>query len=151
MLTVFWNTEGFIIIDLLPEGLKFNSEYFITNILEKIYQMTSDLGLKSRCKITLHFDNARVHTARKVIQFMDLHQMKRALHPPFSPDIAASDFYLFGFLKDRLAGKVFESVDELFEGIAQILSKIPQETLINVFHEWEERLRQVIEKNGEYI
>ena len=53
MLTVFWNTEGFIIIDLLPEGLKFNSEYFINNILEKIYQMTSDLRLKSVSK--LHF------------------------------------------------------------------------------------------------
>jgi len=151
MLTVFWNTEGFIIIDLLPEGLKFNSEYFINNILERIYQMTSDLCLKSRHKITLHFDNARVHTARKVIQYMDLHRMKRAPHPPFSPDIAASDFYLFGFLKDRLAGQVFESADELFEGITQILNKIPQETLKNVFHEWEERLRQVIEKNGEYI
>lgn len=71
--------------------------------------------------------------------------------PPFSPDIAASDFYLFGFLKDRLAGQVFESAYELFEGITQILNKIPQETLINVFHEWKERLRQVIEKNGEYI
>ena len=75
--------------------------------------------------------------------------MKRAPHPPFSPDIAASDFYLFVFLKDRLAGKVFESVDELFESITQNLNEIPQETLINVFHEWKERLRQVIEKNGE--
>ena len=119
MLTVFWNTAGFIIIGLLPEGLKFNSEYFINNILEKINQMTSDLRLKSHLKITLHFDNARVHTVRKVIQFMDLHQMKRAPHPPFSPDIAASDFYLFVFLKDRLAGKVFESVDEVFESITQ--------------------------------
>ena len=106
MLTVFWNTEGFIIIDLLPEGLKFNSECFINNILEKIYQITSDLRLKSCRKITLHFDNARVNTARKVIQFMDLYQMKRTPHLPFSPYIAASDFYLFGFLKDRLAGQV---------------------------------------------
>ena len=53
MLTVFWNTTGFIIIGLLPEGLKFNSEYFINNILEKINQMTSDLRLKSVSK--LHF------------------------------------------------------------------------------------------------
>lgn len=77
--------------------------------------------------------------------------MKRAPHPPFSPDIAASDFYLFGYLKDRLAGLKFESPDELFEYINEILMKIPKETLINVFFEWEKRLKQVIENNGEYI
>lgn len=44
MLTVFWNSEGFIIIGLLSEGLEFNSEYFLNNILEIIYQMTSDLS-----------------------------------------------------------------------------------------------------------
>ena len=77
--------------------------------------------------------------------------MKRAPHPPFSPDIAASEFYLFGNLKDRLAGLKFESLDELFECIYEILKKIPKETLINVFLEWEKRLKQVIEYNGEYI
>ena len=29
MLTVFWNPEGFLVVDLLPEGIHFNSEYFI--------------------------------------------------------------------------------------------------------------------------
>jgi hypothetical protein len=31
--------------------------------------------------------------------------MKRARHPPFSPDLALSDFYLCGKLKTALMGK----------------------------------------------
>ena len=45
MLTVFWNAEGFLIADLLPEGMRFNSEYFINNILEKIFKITAEREL----------------------------------------------------------------------------------------------------------
>ena len=117
MLTVFWNPEGFLVVDLLPEGMHFNSEYFINNILEKIFQIIAERRAECHRKVTLHFDNARPHTARKVTQYMGVRHMKRAPHPPFSPDIAASDFYLFCYLKDRLAGLKFESPDELFECI----------------------------------
>jgi hypothetical protein len=34
-------------------------------------------------------------------------------HPPCSPDLAASDFYLFSPLKDALQGRRFEDDDEL--------------------------------------
>ena len=98
MLSVFWNPDGFLIIDLLPDDLRFTSEYFINNILEKIYEATTPLREKEHRKITLHFDNARPHTARKVVEYMNLHNMKRAPHPAYSPDVAASDFYLFGYI-----------------------------------------------------
>lgn len=77
--------------------------------------------------------------------------MKKAPYPPFSPDIAVSKFYLFDYLKGRLAGLKFESPNELFGCINEILKKIPKETLINVFLEWEKRFKQVIENNREYI
>ena len=96
MLTVFRNAEGFLSADLLPEGMHFNSEYFINNILEKIFQNTAERRAECHRKVTLHFDKARPHTTRKVIQYMDVHHMKRTPHPPFSPDIASSDFFLFG-------------------------------------------------------
>lgn len=58
MLFVFWNTKDFLVIDLLPEGMKFNDQYFIKYILERIYQITANLCLKSSQKFTLHIDNA---------------------------------------------------------------------------------------------
>ena len=64
---MFWNPDGFLIIDLLPDDLRFTSEYFINNILEKIYEATTSLREKEHRKITIHFYNARPHTARMVV------------------------------------------------------------------------------------
>jgi hypothetical protein len=58
-------------------------------------------------------------------------------HPAFSPPLAASDFFLFGALKDQLSGRIFESPNQLVEAIRQIASAIPQMTLERVFLKWE--------------
>jgi len=38
-------------------------------------------------------------------------------HPPYSPDLAASDFHLFLHLKKHLAGKKFDDDDEVQEEV----------------------------------
>jgi hypothetical protein len=40
-------------------------------------------------------------------------------HPPFSSDLAPSDFWLFGHMKISLAGPVFNDVDELLEVVIE--------------------------------
>ena len=151
MLTVFWNPEGFLIVDVLPHGQKFNSEYFINNILQPIYEQLSSRAEELGKTITLHFDNAKVHTSRKVQEYMESHNMKKAAQPPYSPDIAPSDFYLFGYLKEVLQGARFESPEELYSAINEILSEISPEILTSVFLKWEEKLQGVIEANGNYL
>ena len=59
---------------MLEEDQRFNSQYFIDNILQKIYEMASDSSNEAHRKIILHFDNARPHTSRKVKEYMDLHK-----------------------------------------------------------------------------
>lgn len=61
MLTVFWNPEGFFVVDVLPYGQKFNADYFINNILKPIYEKLSQRAEELEKSITLHFDNTR-HT-----------------------------------------------------------------------------------------
>lgn len=151
MLTIFWNANGFTVIDVLPDGIKFNSEYFINNILEDIYKKTTSIRKNSLKKITVHFDNARPHTSRKVNSYFETHQMKKAPHPPYSPDLAPSDFFLFGFIKSKLLGAKFDTVEDLKETIEGILDDISPELLNRVFLEWEERLLKVINSKGDYI
>jgi len=38
-------------------------------------------------------------------------------HPPYSPDLAPSDFHLFLHLKNHLAGKKFDDDDEVQEEV----------------------------------
>jgi hypothetical protein len=46
--------------------------------------------------------NARVRTARATQEKLDVSRFKRTPQPPYSPDIAPSDFFLFGWLKTQL-------------------------------------------------
>ena len=151
MLTIFWNPKGFQLVKILPDDTTFNDDYFITEILEPIFEMTADLIKESGKKMILHFDNARPHVSKKVLEYMDSHGMDRAPQPPYSPDIAPSDFYLFGYVKGLLAGRTFQSADELLSAVTEILNEISEKTLLRVFKEWEERLNQVIILNGDYI
>jgi hypothetical protein len=60
---------------------------------------------------------------------MEQSGMKRAPHPPYPPDLAPSDFYLFGHVKGCVAGNAFEDADELFGAIQRILGDIKKVTL----------------------
>jgi hypothetical protein len=65
--------------------------------------------------------------------------MKEAPHPPYSPDLAPSDFFLFRYVKGKLRGYRAKTPYELFPRIRVILAEIPRETLNAVFLEWMER------------
>jgi hypothetical protein len=55
--------------------------------------------------------------------------MKSARHPPYSPDLAPSDFYLFGYVKRRLARLSFEDADQLLAAVERVLEGIEKVTL----------------------
>lgn len=94
MLTVIWNPNGFYVIDFLPQGTKYNSEYFINSILKQIFEKKSLIWKNARNrKIWLHLDNSRIHNSKATSQKVDELGFKRAPQPPFSPDIAPSDFF----------------------------------------------------------
>jgi histone-lysine N-methyltransferase SETMAR len=152
MLTVFWSPLGFPVIQCLPKGFRFTGEYFCSNILREIQEKRpNDRAEDGRRKLVLHFDNAAVHTARDTIDLMQRIRMKRAPHPPFSPDLAPCDFYLFGKVKMALRGAIFQDENELLAGVTAVLTGIAREELESVFDEWLRRLDICIQREGDYV
>jgi transposase len=84
----------------------------------------------------VHADNAHPHTAKKATEFLAGNGMKRARRPPYSPDLAPCDFYIFGYIKGRLVGASFEEPDQLLQAIDEIFQSIEKVTLECVFSEW---------------
>jgi transposase len=56
----------------------------------------------SHGKMIVHVDNAGPHVLKYVTEYMDHNSMKRAPHPPYSPHLAPSDFYLVEYVKHQL-------------------------------------------------
>jgi transposase len=79
--------------------------------------VAKELGRGSDRRLHIHADNARLHTAKKVTEFLAGNGMKRAPQPLSSPDLALCEFYLFGYIKWRLASASFEEPDQLLQAI----------------------------------
>lgn len=65
--------------------------------------------------------------------------LKRAPHPPYSPDLAPSDFYLFNKIKKQLEGLKFNSKEELFKKLIEIFNIITKDEKKSFFEEWKKR------------
>lgn len=68
--------------------------------------------------------------------------------PPYSPDLNPCDYFLWGYLKDRVYINKPKSLDELKENIRREIRNIPQDTLKNVTANFVMRLRHVIAVEG---
>jgi hypothetical protein len=140
MLTVVWSPIGFHVLKALPKGRKFNAQHYTNDILITISDWRRQIGGTRPNKLWVHSDNARPHTAKMSKDYIDLNRMKLAPHSPYSPDLAPSDFSLFGYVKGKLMEYRAETPSELLVRIRVTLAEIPRETLNAVFsNRWSDR------------
>ena len=64
-------------------------------------------------KIILQHDNAMPHVAKTVQETLQVLNWEILPHPPYSPDIAPSAYYLFRSMHSALLGKRFSSYEEV--------------------------------------
>ena len=51
-------------------------------------------------------------------------------HPPYSPELALSDFWLFGQMKEPLRGHQYSSIQVLASAINQWVKRTPKNSLL---------------------
>jgi histone-lysine N-methyltransferase SETMAR len=140
MVTIVWNPRGFYRIVALPKGMKFDADDDISHIFDPLAEWRrSQVGGSDR-RLHVHANNARPNTAKKVAKFLACNGMKRAPHPLYSPDLAPCEFYLFRYIKSRLAGASFKDPDQLLQAIDVIFQSVEKATLERVFRERMDRL-----------
>ena len=105
--SIFWDQDG-ILIDYLPKGQNINAEYYSSLVV----QLKDILNEKGRGKFTkgvlfLH-DNAPAHRALVTQKKLAYLGFQCPDHPPYSPDLALSEYHLFPGLK-ILKGRHFSS------------------------------------------
>jgi hypothetical protein len=82
--------------------------------------------------------------------FCEENRLRLAVHPPYSPDLAPSDLFLFGHIKHSPQGISFPSHEELLAAIHKIVGVISRWTLEDVFWHEMERFEWVSQNNGDY-
>jgi histone-lysine N-methyltransferase SETMAR len=124
--SVFWDKDGIILLDFLEQGRTITGAYY-SELLTKLHKKILEKRRGKLAKGVLFLqDNAPVH--KSFIALQKLYEIGFDLidHPPYSPDLAPSDYYLFPKLKKHLKGAKFSTNNEVICTVVNWLqTKIP--------------------------
>jgi len=110
----FWDKQGVLLVDFLPRNTTINADAYCATLRRLRKAIQNRRRSKLSRGIFLIHDNARPHTARQTQTFLhDAFHWDTFDHPPYRPDLAPSDFYLFSNTKEHLAGKRFTDHEDL--------------------------------------
>ena len=82
-----------------------------------------------------HQDNAPVHNSILVTDYLTKIGIKTVPHPPYSPNLAPCDFWLF----PKLRGCRYETIEEMKEAVTMVIHTVTQEDFHRAFQkllEW---------------
>ena len=113
---IFFNTTGVKTVVPLEPGGTINSTWYtescLPKVIEAIHVQRPGTGLRGTF---LHHDNASSHRSKMTRQFVEESGLQLLPHPPYSPDLAPCDFWLFPRIKKHLKGKKFDSNSKVEE------------------------------------
>ena len=86
--------------------------------------------------LLLDDDNAPSHKANIVNEFLAKNSMNIIEQPPYSPDMARAEYFLFREFKLRLRDTRFQSIEDTKDNSRQELESIPENALKKCFDDW---------------
>ncbi|KAI6658838.1 Histone-lysine N-methyltransferase SETMAR-like [Oopsacas minuta] len=104
----FFRSSGFVEAVPLEDRKTVTADWYTTVCLPKLITAIESQREKTGIRgILLHHDNAPSHTAIRTRELLENSGLKTLHHPPYSPDLAPCNFWLFPTLKDQLRGRRF--------------------------------------------
>ena len=146
MLCIWWDYE------LQEMNETINTERYCKQLgnLKAAIQEKSP-SITNRHGVVFHQDNARQHVSVKFLQILKGFGWDVLNHPPYSPDMAPSDFHLFRSLQHFLLGKRLTFVSDVLNNLDKFFEAKSEEFYRRGIEKLYERWEQIIKNNGQYI
>ncbi|CAO4386748.1 unnamed protein product [Caenorhabditis nigoni] len=148
MLSVWWRVDGPIYWKLLPEGKTITGDLYTTQ-LRNLKKAVDRSALKDK-KVYYQHDNARPHVSKQVKQELMGYGWNVLPHPPYSPDLAPTDYWLFGDMTRAFEGRSFNSRGAVEAALKQYFASRPAGFYRNGIYKLRERWRHVVDNDGQY-
>ena len=144
MLVVFWKRTGIVHYEFLPKGRTMKATLYC-KILERVCRR-----LPNGNRIVLQHDNAKPHTANLTKWLQDA-GWDVLEHPPYSPDLAPSDYHLFRSMEHWLRGKTFDNEVELENSVINYFNSKDEDFYARGIDLLPEKWQEVVDVDGEYF
>ncbi|UYV84423.1 hypothetical protein LAZ67_X002121 [Cordylochernes scorpioides] len=124
MVSVFWDSEGVLLLDFPNKGQTITGDYY-ANLVKQLREAIKEKrrGKLSR-KIVYHQDNAPSHRSLQAMATIYDSGFKLLPYAPYSPHIAPSDFNLFLNLKKSLSGIHFTSDEVVINAVTSFFESL---------------------------
>ena len=117
----FFDSTCMIYLQWIPTGQTVNKEYSVEVLKQPMKRFRQKrTALFKLGPWHLHQDNAPVHNSILVTDYLTKMGIKTIPHPPYSPDYASFDFWLFPNLKEKLRGCRYETIEEMKEAVTKV-------------------------------
>ena len=110
--------RGIIYKEYLKSGQAINSTIY-NNILIKVSDAICEKRKNEfkRKAVLFHQEDVRLHVSAMTNWTLYTLEWDLMQHPPYSPDMAPSDYYMFSHLQLHLGGIIFHSNDEIINEV----------------------------------
>ena len=152
MFITFFDIKGFVYEEFVPTGQTVNSKFYckvLRRLHEKLRRHRPQLWREQTW--LLHHDNAPSHTSFLTHQFLAKNKIAVIPHPPYSPDLAPCDFFLFPKMKLKLKGRRFDTIEEIQAELQRVLDTLTEKCFQEVFQKWRRQSDQCLHAGGNYF
>jgi histone-lysine N-methyltransferase SETMAR len=132
MLVCFFDHKGMVHYEFTAQGQTVNQRCYLevlTRLRESVRRKKSELWPG---KWILH-DTGPAHDVLRVCKFLAKNSIIKMDHPPYSPDLAPRDFWLFPKLKNALKGQRFADLSDVQRNVKTLLRGIPENDFQDCF------------------
>ena len=150
LLTILWDMEGIVHIEFLEQGTTINSERYVSTLRALKGRLRRVRQAKVKDVVIQH-DNARPNTSCQTQCALQQLEFPTIPHPPYSPDLAPSDFFLFPLLKKHLRGNHYETDAEVEADVNSWYRSQTPEFFADGMRKLVQRCRLCIECDDDYV
>jgi histone-lysine N-methyltransferase SETMAR len=138
--------------ELLGPNKTINSEVYCQQ-LDRVNECLKEKrpNLVNRKGVVFHQDNARPRVSKMTQQKIKEINWEILDHPPYSSDLAPSDYHLFRSLQNHLNNKKFERFEGVNDAILAYFESKPRSFYKAGIEKLVTRWETVIASNGNYI
>lgn len=149
--TVFWDRFGVLLVDFSDVSTAVTMQSYCGTLgrLRRAIQHRRE-GMHNAGIVLLHDNTHPVHTAA-CTQMIHKFGWELFSNPPYSPDLAPSDYHLFRHLKNWLASKHFEDGQELKTSVESWLRSQAAEFYTQGLNRLLFQYQKCLERDGDYV
>jgi len=150
MIIVFFDSRGIVHKEFVPPGQTVNHTFY-KDVLERLRKWVQRVRTDIADDWVLHHDNAPAHTWLSVREFLAKKNIPVLPHPPYSPDLAPCDFYLFPKLKLKLKGHHFGTTENIQQTVNDDLNTLMENDFRYCYDQWKKRWNRCVTSQGSYF